>query len=129
MSISIENALNNIAKLDGFVGTALVDAETGAIFNTKKNPEYPDFDLELSATADAKAMREKVKSIQSLGLGNTLENIQIALTHQYHLICPLPNVNSVFIYCILDRSKADLTKAKELMMGAALQINLQAIQV
>lgn len=129
MQITVEKALDKLVDLNGFIGAAIVDAQTGAIFSMQQNPTHSEFPIEQSALADAKAMNEKVKSIQALGLGNALENIQIVLTHQYHLICPLPNINSIFIYCVLERPQANLLQARELMASIAQRLNAQYIQI
>ncbi|MGL4667914.1 MAG: hypothetical protein ACRCWR_08285 [Saezia sp.] len=129
MPLNIENALNDLVNLNGFIAAALVDARSSTIFTTKKSPEHADFDIELSAKAESRAMNEKLNSIYELGLGSGLESVQIELANQYHLICPLPNVPSIFIYCILDRSKANFMRARELMASIAPQINMQNIHL
>lgn len=129
MSITVETALDALVDLNGFVGAAIVDAQTGAVLNMRQNPVHHDFPVEESALSDAKSMGEKIKSIRAFGLENALENVQIVLTHQYHLIWPLPNINSIFIYCILERPQNDLAQARELMSSIAQQLNAQYIQI
>ena len=57
-------------------------------------------------------MRAKLKTIKSLGLDDTIDDILITLSSQYHIIRPLAATPEVFIYLVLDRAKANLALAR-----------------
>lgn len=57
-------------------------------------------------------MRAKRRVAQALNLNDTIEDILITLGKQYHLIRPLVNNENVFLYLVLDRTKANLAMAR-----------------
>jgi hypothetical protein len=57
-------------------------------------------------------VRAKLKTMRSLGLPDKIDDILITLTKQYHLLRPLSSNESLFIYCALDKTKANLALAR-----------------
>jgi hypothetical protein len=60
-------------------------------------------------------VKAKMRTMASLNLNDAIEDILITLSKQYHLIRPLANINgsqSLFLYLVLDRSKAKLALAR-----------------
>jgi hypothetical protein len=56
-----------------------------------------------------------MRAMQSLNLNDTIEDILITLTKQYHLIRLLGNADgshNLFLYLALDRTKANLALAR-----------------
>lgn len=129
MSISIQNALDYLVGINGLIAAAVVDAHTGTIFDIKKSPGHEDFDILFSAHAESKSLNEKLKSMEELGLTNTLESVQLTLIDQYHLVYPMPSINSIYLYCILERSKADINQVRGLMSTVVQRINVQSISI
>jgi hypothetical protein len=95
-------------KIDGCTGAALVDYESGMCLGTSGSP---GFDLELAAAGNAEVVRAKKKIRDKLGLRDKIEDILITLTGQYHLIRMVGT--SMFIYVVLDRSKANLALSRK----------------
>ena len=59
--------------------------------------------------------RAKLKTIKSLGLDDTIDDILITLSSQYHIIRPLRSTPEVFLYLVLDSSRANLAMARHQM--------------
>lgn len=50
--------------------------------------------------------------MQNLGLKESIEDILITLSKQYHLIRPLRSRSTLFFYLALDRNRANLAMAR-----------------
>ena len=74
-------------------------------------------DLELAAGGNTEVVRAKVKTLNMLGLDDGIEDILITLGRQYHLIRPLTNSRDLFLYYVLDKSRANLALARRQLMN------------
>jgi hypothetical protein len=101
-------SLTQILKIDGALGAALVDYESGMCLGTAGSP---GFDLELAAAANTEVVRAKTAARDKLGIRDKLEDILITLTGQYHLIRMVGT--SMFFYVALDRAKSNLALARK----------------
>jgi hypothetical protein len=111
--MNIETALKEAMSIEGAVGVALVDWESGMPLGTLGGGKY--LDLELAAAGNTEVVRAKMRTMQSLNLNDAIEDILITLSKQYHLIRLLANADgghSLFLYLALDRSKANLALAR-----------------
>ena len=104
----IRSSLNDILKIDGSLGAALVDFESGMCLGIAGNP---GFDLELAAAANTEGVRAKKNARDRLGLRDKIEDILISLTGQYHLIRMVGT--TMFFYVALDRTKSNLALARK----------------
>lgn len=102
--------LEPLSKLDGFIAASMVDSGSGMTLGSKVNG---NFDIETASAGNTEVVRAKLKTMDSIGLQDeTIEDILISLSNQYHLIRPLNSNREVFIYIALDRSKANLAMAR-----------------
>jgi hypothetical protein len=111
--MNIETALKEAMTIEGALGAALVDWDSGMPLGTLGGGKY--LDLELAAAGNTEVVRAKMRTVQSLNLNDTIEDILITLTKQYHLIRLIPNADgahSLFLYLALDRAKANLALAR-----------------
>jgi hypothetical protein len=111
--MDIETALKEAMAIEGATGTALVDWDSGMALGTLGGGKY--LDLELAAAGNTEVIRAKMRTVESLRLNDTVEDILITLNTQYHLIRLLKNAGgaqNLFLYLVLDRSKANLALAR-----------------
>jgi hypothetical protein len=110
--MDIETALKEAMEIDGAVGVALVDHDSGMALGTLGGGKF--LDLEVAAAGNTEVVRAKLRTINSLALGDEIEDILITLGRQYHLIRLLngPRSGSLFLYLALDRSRANLALAR-----------------
>jgi hypothetical protein len=113
--MSIEAALKEAMTIEGALGVALVDYSSGMALGTLGSTQ--EFDLNVAAAGNTDVVRAKMRTMEMLNLHNeTIEDILITLTSQYHLIRPLTNRSSkgIFIYLVLDRHRANLAMARHM---------------
>jgi hypothetical protein len=111
--MNIETALKEAMTIDGAQGAALVDWESGMPLGTLGGGKY--LDLELASAGNTEVIRAKMRTLETLRLDDTVEDILITLTKQYHLIRLLRSSSSapnLFLYLVLDRSNANLALAR-----------------
>jgi hypothetical protein len=111
--MNIETALKEAMTIDGALGVALVDWDSGMSLGSLGGGKY--LDLEVAAAGNTEVVRSKMRTLASLRINDTIEDILITLTKQYHLIRLLKNPGSeqgMFLYLVLDRSKSNLALAR-----------------
>jgi hypothetical protein len=111
--VNIETALKEAMAIEGAIGAALVDWDSGMTLGTLGGGKY--LDLDLAAAGNTEVVRAKIRTLETLRLNDSVEDILITLAKQYHLIRLLKNsggTQTMFLYLVLDRSKANLALAR-----------------
>lgn len=111
--VQIMNVKESLAKLlaiDGFIGAALVDSESGMLLGQEGG--QGQVNLEVAAAGNTEVVRAKRKTMGNLGIKDSIEDILITLGKHYHLIRPLRGRPTLFFYVALDRSRANLAMAR-----------------
>lgn len=107
--MNIKDSLAKLNQIDGFVGAALVDSESGMLLGSEGGGPI---NLEVAAAGNTEVVRAKRKTMNSLSLKDGIEDILITLGKQYHLIRPLRARTTIFFYVALDRQRANLAMAR-----------------
>ena len=105
---NINESLANLLQSDGAMCAALVDANSGMTLGRIGS----GLDLDLAAAGNTEVVRAKMKTMKSLGLADTIEDILITLGKQYHVIRPVASKPGLFIYLVLDKGKSNLALAR-----------------
>lgn len=111
--MNIETALKEAMTIEGALGVALVDWESGLTLGSLGGGKY--LDLEVAAAGNTEVIRAKMRTMSSLNLNDTIEDILITLSKQYHLIRLMKsadNTQGLFLYLVLDRPKSNLALAR-----------------
>jgi hypothetical protein len=110
--VDIDTALKEAMQIDGALGASLVDYGSGMALGTVGGGKY--LDLELASAGNTEVVRAKMRTLESLGLKENIDDILITLGRQYHLIKLVTGQvgGGLFMYLALDRNKANLALAR-----------------
>ncbi len=108
--INIKEALSRIMQLDGAIGACIVDSNSGMMLGS--DGSNSSINLEVAAAGNTEVVRAKRKTMKSLNLKDSIEDILITLHSQYHIIRPLGSNDALFIYAVLDKSRSNLALAR-----------------
>ena len=107
----IQDVFERVANdIPGFIAASLVDLESGMTLGARTS--RGDFDLTAASAYNSEMVKQKLKIMKSLNLRTVLEDMLITLGKQYHLIRPLSNNDALFIYLVLDKTRANLAMAR-----------------
>jgi len=105
---NIKQTMDELMRCDGAMCAALVDYNSGMILGQ----DGSGVDLELAAAGNTELVRAKLKTMRSLGLEDTIEDILITLSRQSHILRPSTHHEGLFLYLVLDKAKANLALAR-----------------
>lgn len=110
MKISLNDSLAQLAGIDGFIGAALVDSESGMAVGTVGGND--EFNIEIAAAVNADVFKAKIRAASEIGLADSIQDILVTLDTQYHLLSPLPQIPTLFFYLSLRRDRSNLGMAR-----------------
>ncbi|HET7500197.1 MAG TPA: hypothetical protein VFK02_04315 [Kofleriaceae bacterium] len=96
-------------EIDGCIGCCIVDSNSGMMLGAAGGGPIS---LEVAAAGNTEVVRSKRKTMKALSMNDQIEDMLITLGRQYHLIRPLSSNDALFIYLVLDKSKANLAMAR-----------------
>lgn len=110
--MDIDTALKEAMEIDGAIGVSLVDYGSGMSLGSLGGGKY--LDLEIASAGNTEVVRAKMRTLESLGMQETIDDILITLGRQYHLIRLVRGqaASGLFIYLALDKTKANLALAR-----------------
>jgi len=105
---TLNESLNQLQSVEGALCAAIVDSSSGMLLGSIGT----GVDMELAAAGNTEVVRAKNKTMQALGLQDTIDDILITLGKQYHIIRPMASKEGIFIYVVLDKARANLALAR-----------------
>ncbi|MED7930253.1 hypothetical protein AB0K40_24050 [Nonomuraea bangladeshensis] len=110
-------SLKEMMTIDGAVGAAVVDYGSGMALGTLGGSK--DLDLQVAAAGNTEVVKAKLRTMDSLGLKDSIEDILITLGGQYHIIRPITGRGGkgLFLYLALDRARANLAMSRHQLRG------------
>jgi hypothetical protein len=105
---SIDEALRGMIDIQGCLGCAIVDYTSGMLLGSMG----AGVDLELAAAGNSEVVKAKLKTMKSLGIDGSIEDILITLQDQLHIIRPSTSNEGLFLYLALDKKNANLALAR-----------------
>lgn len=113
-------ALTEILTVDGVLGAAVVDTDTGMVLAQAG----AHIDLDSASAATTEIVRAQGRALRTLAIDDTIEDILVTLTTQHHLIRPLRSNPEYFLYVVLDRTRAHLPVARIRMQDVDAQLKV-----
>ena len=104
-----KESLPKLLEIDGCLGACIVDSNSGMTLGSTGGGSV---DLEVAAAGNTEVVRAKRKTMRALNLHDAIEDVLITLGKAYHLIRPLASNDALFIYLVLDKTKANLAMAR-----------------
>jgi hypothetical protein len=119
----MDSSLKECMQIEGATGVALVDYTSGMALGTLGSTK--EFDLNVAAAGNTDVVRAKLRALEMLKLKDSIEDILITLSTQYHLIRPLTsrNTQGLFIYLVLTKNRSNLAMARHQLRS--IEENLQ----
>ena len=105
---NLNQSLSQLLVVDGALCAAVVDSTSGMLLGSVGS----GVDMELAAAGNTEVVRAKNKTVQALGLDDTVDDILITLGKQYHILRPLASKEGIFIYLVLDKARSNLALAR-----------------
>ncbi|MEU2253024.1 hypothetical protein [Nocardia xishanensis] len=114
---NLDLALKDMMVIDGAIGAAVVDYNSGMALGTLGSSKA--LDLQIAAAGNTEVVRAKLRTMEQLGLKEDIEDILITLSGQYHIIRPMTGRKSkgLFLYLALDRGRSNLALARHHLRG------------
>jgi len=109
---NIETSLKEAMTIEGAIGVALVDYTSGLTLGVLGGGV--NLDMNIAAAGNTDVIRAKVRTLEMLGLADTIEDMLITLDSQYHLIRLLQSRGNeaFFLYLALNKNRANLGLAR-----------------
>jgi hypothetical protein len=117
---SINDSLSTLMSIDGALCCALVDSGSGMILGQAGS----GIDMELAAAGNTEVVRAKVRTMNSLKLHDSIDDILITLGKQYHIIRPSVASAGLFFYVVLDKARANLALARRKVQDVEAAVKL-----
>ncbi|GLY15988.1 hypothetical protein LWF15_16810 [Kineosporia rhizophila] len=108
---NLDTVLKEAMQIDGAIGVALVDYTSGMTLGQAGGAVL---DLEVAAAGNTEVVRSELRTMESLGMRDGIQDILITLTTQYHLIRLITGQSGagLFLYLALDKQRANLALAR-----------------
>jgi predicted regulator of Ras-like GTPase activity (Roadblock/LC7/MglB family) len=102
-----KSCLNDITKLPGFIGVALMDLKSCRFLSVISN----NADLDIDAAMHADFLKNRLKIINLNNKHDTVEDMIINQGRSFHIVRCISSINetnSAMLYVVMDRAKGNL---------------------
>jgi len=106
---NVNQTLATLMQLDGAIGACIVDSNSGMVLGKAGGGSI---DMEIAAAGNTEVVRAKLKTMEALGLHDSIEDMLITLGSQYHILRPSVKQRGMFVYVALDKAKSNLAMAR-----------------
>ena len=106
--------LKDLLGLAGALCAAVVDYDSGMMLASVGT----GVDMEIASAGNTEVVRSLTRTMDLLNIQDSVEDILISLGKQYHLIRPMKRQKGLFLYYVLDRSRANLALARRMLLQA-----------
>ena len=113
---NVDVILKEAVGIDGAIAALLVDYQSGMALG--QAGDAAALNLDIAAAGNTDVVRAKMRTMESLGLDDQIEDILITLGKAYHLINLPKGHPGLFIYLVLDKSRANLAMARRACQDA-----------
>jgi hypothetical protein len=119
---NVDVILKEAVGIDGAIAALLVDYQSGMSLGQAGDATL--MNLDVAAAGNTDVVRSKMRTMESLGLDDQIEDILITLGKAYHLIRLTEKHPGLFIYLVLDRSRANLAMARHKLGTLSAQLEI-----
>lgn len=106
--MTIQESLDSLMALQGALCAALVDSGSGMILGQSG----AGLNMDIAAAGATEAVRAKLATMSLMGMTDTIDDMIITLSTQYHVVRPLTRDPKVFLYVIVDKAQSNLAMAR-----------------
>lgn len=119
MAMDVDIVMKDTMNIEGAVAAALVDYASGMSLGAVSNSK--DLDIDVAAAGNTEVAKAKIRTMEMLGLNDTIEDIVITLGRQFHLIRPMHTRAGagLFLYLALDKGRGNLALARRHLAAVA----------
>jgi len=117
---NIDETLSNLIGINGSLGASIVDYTSGMSLGA----EGGGVNLDLAAAGNSEVVKAKMATMKSLGISGEIEDILITLANQMHIIRPSSRHEGLFLYLVLDKSRANLALARRKVLDVEKSIDV-----
>lgn len=120
---TVGDVLRNLMHIDGAICGAVVDAGSATVLDMTGDPS---FCLDTAAIGSADVVLALLLTMSNLGIADSLDDVLITLSSQYHLTCLIdtPTSSTLFVYLVLDRARANAALARRELGEQASRITI-----
>ena len=104
-------ALAHMLHLDGLLGCAVVDSNTGLVLARETREDHP-VDMALAAATSTVVLQSQQHASRSMGLTDPIEEIITSSASRQHVMRTLQGHTDVFLLTVLDRQRANLSTVR-----------------
>lgn len=119
---NINKTLEETMKIDGAIGAAIADWDSGLCLGTAGGGAR--LNVEIAAAGNCQVVKAKMATMAELGIKGAIQDMLITLDDQIHLIRPLRRGESMFMYLAIDKTKGNLALARHRLTKLESELNV-----